>query len=287
MGIYGGMWRGCCCCLMSARGPRPSHTGTRRKERKTTTVHSVVRLILELWIDHLNVTAVIWAGLEGAETGNALVDILYSAVNPSGRLPYTIAKSPSIYSAQLVTGGTDDEIVNITGPTYYRYFDAVNIAPRYEFGFGLSYTTFEYSSLSISPVVGGQDQVGALEANWATGKATSSPQVVGSSTALWLHRPAFSVSFTVKNTGTVSGTEILQVYLHFPARAGEPPSVLHGFADVDLQPGQVQSVTITLSRYDLSIWDIVSQSWIRPSGTYSLSVDTSSWDFRLKGKIPL
>ncbi|KAH9043593.1 hypothetical protein EDB84DRAFT_1668428 [Lactarius hengduanensis] len=141
------------------------------------------------------------------------------------------------------------------------------------FGFGLSYTTFEYSSLSIIPVVGGQDLVGALEANWATGKA--SPQVVGSSTALWLHRPVFSMSFTEKNTGAVAGTEIPQVYLHFPAQAGEPP------------PGQVQSITITLSRYDLSIWDIVSQSWICPSGTYSLSVGASSRDFRLKGKIPL
>ncbi|KAH8985168.1 beta-glucosidase [Lactarius akahatsu] len=252
-------------------------------------VNSVGPIILEPWIDHPNVTAVVWAGLGGTETGNALVDILYGAVNPSGRLPYTIAKSPSDYSAQLATGGTDDEIVNITYSdglfVDYRHFDAANIAPRYEFGFGLSYTTFEYSSLSISPVVGGQDQDGALEANWAAGKP--SPQVVGSSTAVWLHRPAFSVCFTVKNTGAVAGTEIPQVYLHFPARAGEPPSVLRGFTDVDLQPGQAQSVTITLSHYDLSIWDVVSQSWIRPSGTYSLSVGASSRDFRLKGKIPL
>ena len=167
----------------------------------------------------------------------------------------------------------------------YRHFDAANIAPRYEFGFGLSYTTFKYSSLSISPVVGGQDQDRGLEANWAAGKP--GPRVVGSSTALWLHRPAFSVSFTVKNTGAVAGTEIPQVYLHFPVRAGEPPSVLRGFTDVDLQPGEVRRVTITLSRYDLSIWDVVSQSWIRPAGTYSLSVGASSRDFRLNGKIPL
>ncbi|KAH8997646.1 fibronectin type III-like domain-containing protein [Lactarius hatsudake] len=147
---------------------------------------------------------------------------------------------------------TDDEIMNITYSegfipvtVDYRHFDVANVAPR--------------------PDVGGQDQVGAVEANWATGKA--SPQVVGSSTALWLHRPAFSG--------------------HFPARVGESPSVLREFADADLQPGQVQSITITLSRYDLSIWDVVSQSWICPSGTYSLSVGASSWDFRLKGKIPL
>jgi len=77
-------------------------------------VNSVGPIILEPWIDHPNVTAVIWAGLGGTETGNALVDVLYGAVNPSGRLPYTIAKSPSDYSAQLLTGGTSDEILDIT-----------------------------------------------------------------------------------------------------------------------------------------------------------------------------
>ncbi|KAI9457434.1 beta-glucosidase [Lactarius psammicola] len=252
-------------------------------------VNSVGPVILEPWIDHPNVTAVIWAGLGGTETGNALVDILYGAANPSGRLPYTIAKSPSDYSAQLVVGGTSDEILAIPYSEGlfidYRHFDAANIAPRYEFGFGLSYTTFKYSDLSITKVTGGSDQDKSLEANWAAGKP--SPQVVGSSTALWLHRPAFGVSFTVKNTGAVAGTEIPQVYLHFPARAGEPPSVLRGFTDVDLKPGQAQTVTITLSRYDLSIWDVVSQSWLRPAGSYSLSVGASSRDFRLKGKIPL
>ena len=77
-------------------------------------VNSVGPLILESWIDHPNVTAVIWAGLEGSETGNALVDVIYGAVNPSGRLPYTIAKSPQDYPAQLVLGGNGEEILNIT-----------------------------------------------------------------------------------------------------------------------------------------------------------------------------
>ena len=73
-------------------------------------------------------------------------------------------------------------------------------------------------------------------------------------------------SFTIANTGARSGTAIPQVYIHFPVRAGEPPSVLRGFTDVDMQPGEARSVTITLSRYDLSIWDVVSQSWITPCG---------------------
>ena len=77
-------------------------------------VNSVGPLILEPWIDHPNVTAVIWAGLGGTETGHALVDVLYGDVNPSGHLPYTIAKSPDDYPAQLETGGTTGEILNIT-----------------------------------------------------------------------------------------------------------------------------------------------------------------------------
>ena len=76
-------------------------------------VHSVGPLIVEPWIEHPNVTAVVWAGLSGTETGNALVDVLYGDVNPSGRLPYTIAKDVSDYGAQLVIGGSDDTILQI------------------------------------------------------------------------------------------------------------------------------------------------------------------------------
>jgi len=77
-------------------------------------INSVGPLILEPWIEHPNVTAVVWAGLGGTETGNALVDVIYGAVNPSGRLPYTIAKSPKDYPTQLVLGGNGEEILNIT-----------------------------------------------------------------------------------------------------------------------------------------------------------------------------
>jgi hypothetical protein len=74
------------------------------------------------------------------------------------------------------------------------------------FGFGLSYTTFSYSDLSISAVTGGTDNDTQLESNWAAGRP--GPTGVGSSTALWLHRPFFQASFTVQNTGSVAGTEV-------------------------------------------------------------------------------
>jgi beta-glucosidase len=81
--------------------------------------------------------------------------------------------------------------------------------------------------------------------------------------------------------------QIAQLYLHFPEQAREPPSVLRGFTDADLKPGESKTVSITLSRYDLSMWDVLGQSWMRAEGTYSLSIGASSRDFRLKSTLPL
>ncbi|KAI0640926.1 glycoside hydrolase superfamily [Trametes meyenii] len=252
-------------------------------------VHSVGPAIVEPWIENPNVTAVLWANLPGQESGNAIVDVLYGDVNPSGRLPYTIARRPEDYGTHLVTGGTGDEILRIDYTEAlnidYRHFDTNNIAPRFEFGFGLSYTTFSYSNLHIQPLDSTPSPSAALEAAWAAGHA--SPAVPGGSTALWLHRPAFEVSFTVRNAGRVAGTEIAQLYLHFPAGAGEPPSVLRGFADVRVREGESERVVLTLSRYDLSVWDAAAQGWRKPRGAFGVSVGTSSRDFRLKGVVPV
>jgi hypothetical protein len=76
-------------------------------------VNSVGPLIMESWIEHPNVTAVVWAGIQGQEAGNSIADVLYGTYNPSGRLPYTIAKDPADYAAQLVTEDSGSEIVNI------------------------------------------------------------------------------------------------------------------------------------------------------------------------------
>ncbi|KAH7924412.1 glycoside hydrolase family 3 protein [Leucogyrophana mollusca] len=250
--------------------------------------NSVGPLILEPWVEHPNVTAIVWANLGGNEAGNAVMDILYGNWNPSGRLPYTIAKSPMDYPAQLVLGGTAADIlsINYTEGLYidYRWFDYMNITPRYEFGFGLSYTTFEYSNLAVTEVYPADYAQTSLIDNWANGGAT--PIAEGSTTALWLHMPAYQVTFNVKNTGSVYGGEIPQLYLHHDASVGEPPSVLKGFTNVEVAPGQTAPVSITLSRYDLSVWDVVRQGWAKPEGTISFSIGASSRDFRLTGTIP-
>ncbi len=78
-----------------------------------------------------------------------------------------------------------------------------------------------------------------------------------------------------------------QLYVHHPATAGEPTSVLKGFDAVLLKHGQSKTVTLTLSPYDLSIWDVVAQGWVKPEGKISFSVGASSRDFRLQGTVPV
>ncbi|KAF7373134.1 Fn3-like domain-containing protein [Mycena sanguinolenta] len=119
--------------------------------------HVVGPVLVESWIDNPNVTAVLHAGIPGQESGNAIVDVLFSdgsqSTNPSGRLPYTIAKQRSDYGADVLytAGSTVPQITYSEGLNIdYRWFDANNITPRFEFGFGLSYTTFGYSGLKTS-----------------------------------------------------------------------------------------------------------------------------------------
>ncbi|KAF5329361.1 hypothetical protein D9619_009183 [Psilocybe cf. subviscida] len=254
-------------------------------------VNSVGPLILEPWIDHPNVTAVVWSGLAGQEAGNSLVDILYGDVNPSGRLPYTIARNASDYIPVTMSPGQNPSGTNPVHIPYteglnidYRHFDAANITPRFEFGFGLSYTTFSYSGLSLSKIAEVIPPADSPPITfWESGKAT--PIAEGSSRALWLHRPAYQATFSIQNTGSVTGQEIPQLYLNFPASAGEPPAVLRGFDNIQLKPGQKTTVTITLSRYDLSIWDTALQGWRKPEGSYGVTIGASSRDAKLKGSL--
>lgn len=116
----------------------------------------------------------------------------------------------------------------------YRHFDAANIKPRFEFGFGLSYTKFDYSGLSISVVAGGQDQDTELEADWLAGKP--GPHGVGASTALWLHRPAYIISFTVQNMGTVAGTEVRELFIVRPSVLTHADKTNTGFPAVPALP---------------------------------------------------
>ncbi|KAF7349862.1 Glycoside hydrolase family 3 protein [Mycena venus] len=216
-------------------------------------IHSVGPVSVS-WSDHPNITGIIYAGAPGEQTGPAIVDVLYGAVNPSGRLPFSIAEDEASYGTTIVYNSLGFPVVNYTEQLLidYRYMDAQAITPHYEFGFGLSYTTFAYSGLKIT----------------STGSGSSS---------------AVTVSFTVANSGAVAGTEIPQMYLAYPASAGEPKRVLRGFDEVKLGVGASATVTMSLSAREISIWNVVSQAWVRPAGTFTVTVGASIKDIRLTG----
>ncbi|KAG5648138.1 hypothetical protein DXG03_006092 [Asterophora parasitica] len=227
----------------------------------------------------------VWSGLPGQEagklgvlrehylasqryTGNAVTDVLYGVYNPSGRLPYTIGKAVTDYSAQVIYNSNAQTLqipYNDGIFVDYRHFDKNNIAPRFEFGFGLSYTTFQYSGLTIS------------------GSTAGGSAPTGSALDPWLHSKVITVSFTIKNSGSVAGHEIPQLYTTLPVSANSAPKNLKGFDSVYLTPGQSKTVTIQLSRYDLSYWNVVPQRFQVPIGTHGISVGASSRDIRLTG----
>lgn len=118
-------------------------------------IHSPGPTVVTDWYDNPNITAIVWAGLPGQESGNSLVDVLYGNINPAGRTPFTWGDSRESYGTDVLY-----EPNNGNGPPQddfsegvfidYRYFDKTNATPIFEFGFGLSYTTFEYSNLQVT-----------------------------------------------------------------------------------------------------------------------------------------
>ncbi|QMW39247.1 beta-glucosidase G [Aspergillus flavus] len=230
--------------------------------------------------NHPNVTAIVAAHYPGQESGNSIVDILYGDVNPSGKLPYTIAKNGSDYNAPPTTAvettGADDwqawfdEKLEID----YRYFDAHNISVLYEFGFGLSYTTFSLSDIKTEPLAESISSV-----------PEQLPIQPGGNPALW--ESVYNVSVTVTNTGDVKGATVPQLYVTFPdsTPAGTPPKQLRGFDKVSLAPGESQTVGFELMRRDLSYWDVVSQEWLIPEGEFTIRVGFSSRDLSQETKI--
>ncbi|KAL7271296.1 hypothetical protein RUND412_005956 [Rhizina undulata] len=118
-------------------------------------IHAPGPVLLEAFIDHPNVTAVLFAGFPGQESGNAIADVLYGGINPSGKLPFTIAKTQGDYGVDILyePNGLIPQ-VNLTEGLFvdYRHFDKAGIEPRYEFGYGLSYTTFSYSNLVVKQI---------------------------------------------------------------------------------------------------------------------------------------
>jgi len=238
--------------------------------------HTIVILetggaVLMPWLDKVAAVVETWyPGIRGSE---AIANVLFGDVNPSGKLPITFPKSeadlPHPFHVDPPKADATHVVPKLAGapgligmamgiaPPFdvnydeglkvgYKWYDAEKKPVLFPFGFGLSYTTYAYSSLKVTP-----------------GEPTE-------------------VSFTVKNTGKRFGTETAQVYATLPDAAGEPPNRLVGWTRVDLAPGESKQVSVPVNRERLQIFDESSDSWKLAPGQYTMRVGASSRDLPLQ-----
>ena len=223
------------------------------------------------WLDQVNAVVEAWyAGSHGAQ---AVANILFGEVNPSAKLPVTFPKSeadlphPTIIKppVESTTHGDGPAVWNKIAaglPPFqisydegvkvgYKWYDAEHKTVLFPFGFGLSYTTFAYSNLKVTP---GKD---------------------------------LQVHFTVANTGKIAGAEIAEVYAALPASANEPPKRLIGWSKVKLNPGEKKDVAVEVDQKYLSIFNAEQNSWQLVPGDYTVQVGGSSQNLPLKESVKL
>lgn len=241
-------------------------------------LHNAGPRLVDQFIDHPNVTALIFAHLPGQDTGSALVSLLYGESNFSGKLPYTVARNESDYGGMAGPDTPSEEFVNFPQSDFdegvyidYRHFDKEEIQPRYAFGFGMSYTTFEISDLSIEKL----DDVDFGE--WPSGDI-----IPGGQSDLW--DVLVTVQCQVENTGTMGGAEVAQLYLGIP---NAPAKQLRGFGKLSLDAGESDTVTFEITRRDLSSWSTSRQMWQLQKGQYAVFVGSSSRDLPLNNTITI
>ena len=194
------------------------------------------------------VTGVLDAWYPGQTNGTSLASVLFGQTDPGGHLPVTFPASlsqvPASTTAQFPGNGTTvqySEGIDVG----YRWYGAKDITPMFPFGFGLSYTQFAFSHLSVSPAFND----GTKEVR---------------------------VSATVTNVGRRAGSDVAQLYLADPAGSGEPPRQLAGFQRVSLAPGAKAKVSFTVTPQEMSWWDDTANGWTQTAGTYGVYVGDSS-----------
>jgi beta-glucosidase len=208
------------------------------------------------WVGHVPAILQAWYG--GQEAGHAIGDILFGAQNPSGKLPVTFPKQWSDSPAYGNYPGTDLHVKYAEGIYVgYRGFDKRAIEPLFPFGHGLSYTKFDYSDLKVTPA-----------------KADAGKQI--------------EVVMRVRNSGSRSGAEVVQLYVHdVKSSVDRPLKELKGFRRVTLKAGEAQDVKFTLDKAALSYFDVAKDDWVAEPGAFEVWIGASSRDIRLKGGFEL
>jgi beta-glucosidase len=237
-----------------------------------------------------NVKGLMWASMLGQERGDAIAGIISGEVNPSGKLPFTIEKDfadsqkpdfnyfgttpywfghhPQYRDYWMGTKDKTDNIFHLYNKPReyvqipftegvfmgYRWYEKKQIPVNFPFGFGLSYTTYEYSGLTIDNQL-----------------ATNG---------------VIAVSFDVKNIGKMAGSEVAQIYVSDKECSVERPvKELKAFQKVQLNVGETKHVTLELTKKDLAFWDIITHNWKVETGDFEISVGASSKDVKLKDTI--
>jgi beta-glucosidase len=204
------------------------------------------------WRDYADAILLVWQ--PGQEAGNAIADVISGAVTPSGKLtvtfPMTYTDEPTAKNFPGLPASSPTDVTYEEGIYVgYRYFNSFNVKPAYEFGYGLSYTTFSYSGLKLC-----------------------------SST----FKDKITATVTITNTGKIAGKEVVQLYLSAPEKMLDKPSAeLKAFAKTNLlKPGASQTITFQLNARDLASYNTDLSAWIADGGTYTVRVGASSLDIK-------
>ncbi|KAI1123205.1 glycoside hydrolase family 3 protein [Nemania abortiva] len=240
--------------------------------------------VLMPWADNENVTAILAAHYPGEQTGNSIVDVLWGDVEPSGRLPYTIPKTLSDYGPDIVESPESEASDGWQSDFSegqaidYRHFDSLDISPQFEFGFGLSYTTFNMSSDLEVRVIENASSVADASLGIEPGGLVDLWSVVANATV------------EVTNTGKITSVTVPQLYVSFPQDTtpkGTPIKVLRGFSKVALDVGETRSVNFELTRRDLSFWDSDEARWVIPEGSFAFLAGFSSRDIQSRVQVTI
>jgi beta-glucosidase len=210
------------------------------------------------WID--SAPAVLHAWYPGQEGGTALAKILFGDVSPSGKLPASFERrweDNATYDSYYDKNGSKHVAYTEGVFLGYRHFDKTGIKPMFPFGYGLSYTTFKYSNLKVTPSsFQGDDPV--------------------------------TVSFDITNTGKREGAEVAEVYVSDGhSKIERPVKELKGFSKVNLKPGETRSVKVSLNRRAFSYYDVNKKDWVAEPGEFGILVGASSAQIELTGKVAL
>jgi beta-glucosidase len=216
------------------------------------------------WIDRVPALLETW--YPGQEGGKAAAEILFGDVNPSGRLPATFERrweDNPVHDNYYPAAGTTRVIYKEGVFVGYRGYEHNNTKPLFPFGYGLSYTSFQYANVAIKPA-----------------DASAKPDGISA--------PLYQISFDVTNTGARAGADVAQVYVaEAHPKVPRPAKELKGFARIDLKPGETKTSTVTLDGRAFSYYDADAKQWRADPGEFQILVGRSSQDIQLRGSLTL